>query len=227
MSSGPDHQALVAHLRSIPFLAGASAAALAGLTRGAVWREYAAGEVVLMEGQSSPGLYVIHSGWLKIVKSSLDGREQVLRFAGPAETFNDISAFANRLTPATAIALEPAGVWLLQHEVVMGVLRDHPEFARQVIENMADRVLNLVSLVADLSLHPVTVRLARLLLEDAVGDTLRRPRWYTQAELAARLGTVPDVAQRALRDLAAEGIIEVDRRLIRICDRPALEKLAA
>ena len=31
-------------------------------------------------------------------------------------------------------------------------------------------------------------------------DNLPRQRWATQAEMAARLGTVPDVVNRALRD---------------------------
>ncbi len=91
---------------------------------------------------------------------------------------------------------------------------------------MAERLLYLVSLVTDLSLRPVTGRLARLILEEAEDGALRRPRWYTQAELAARLGTVPDVAQRALRALEKEGFIEVRRRLIRIIDREGLTAVA-
>ena len=92
---------------------------------------------------------------------------------------------------------------------------------------MAGRLLHLVSLVTDLSLRPITGRLARLLLEEAPDNLLLRPRWYTQAELAARLGTVPDVVQRALRNLEKDGLIEVKRREIRIVDRDALEEIAA
>ncbi|HUM72094.1 MAG TPA: helix-turn-helix domain-containing protein, partial [Chloroflexota bacterium] len=76
-------------------------------------------------------------------------------------------------------------------------------------------------------LRPVTGRLARLLLADAVADVLERPRWYTQAELAARLGTVPDVIQRALRELENEGFIQVERQHIRILDRAGLAAIAA
>jgi DNA-binding transcriptional regulator YhcF (GntR family) len=66
--------------------------------------------------------------------------------------------------------------------------------------------------------------MARLILDSASGDTLQRPQWYTQAELAARLGTVPDVAQRALRQLEQNGFIAVDRSAIHIIDRAALEQ---
>jgi CRP/FNR family transcriptional regulator len=151
----------------------------------------------------------------------------VLRFLGPGETFNEIGAFADRPNPATAVALEPVGVWLLQRAAVTRLLREQPDLAQRLIENLADRVIDLVNLVADLSLRPVTGRLARLLLDEASGDVLARPRWHTQAELAARLGTVPDVIQRALRGLESTGAIEVQRHEIRLRDRAALEKLAA
>jgi CRP/FNR family transcriptional regulator len=226
MPQRPESSSLVALLRDNPFFKGLDEQTLNDLARDAVWREHAAGEVIFLEGDASPGLYHLHSGWLKAVKTSPEGREQVLRFIGPGETFNEIGAFANQPNPATAIALEAAGVWLLRREAVVRVLRERPEVATRVIENMATRVIDLVNLVADLSLRPVTARLARLLLDGATGDVLHRPRWYTQAELAARLGTVPDVIQRAMRGLEAEGIITVERQLIRIRNRAALEKLA-
>ncbi len=227
MPGRPDLAHLIAQLRDNPFFKGLDDRALTDLAREAAWREHAAGEVVFLEGEASPGLYYLQFGWLKAVKSSPEGREQVLRFIGPGETFNEIGAFASRPNPATAIALEAAGVWLLRREALMRLLRNQPDLAQSVIENIAGRVVDLINLVADLSLRPVTGRLARLLLDEASGDVLHRPRWHTQAELAARLGTVPDVVQRALRGLESEGAIEVQKHEIHIRDRVALEKLAA
>ena len=103
-------------------------------------------------------------------------------------------------------------------------LRATPFFSE--VDDDVIRQLELVDLVEDLSLRTVTGRLARLLLEDAMDDALHRPRWYTQAEIAARLGTVPDVLQRALSSLADDGLIEVERSVIRIHDREALEAIA-
>ncbi len=222
----PERRGLVAQLRANPFFRGLDEPTLNDLARDAVWREHAAGEVIFLEGDASPGLYYLEAGWLKAVKTSPEGREQVLRFIGPGETFNEIGVFAQLPNPATAIALEAVGVWLLRREGLMRLLRQQPDLAGHVIENMASRVIDLVNLVADLSLRPVTGRLARLLLDGATGDVLHRPHWHTQAELAAQLGTVPDVVQRALRGLAADGLIEVERTLIRLRDRAALEKLA-
>ena len=62
-------------------------------------------------------------------------------------------------------------------------------------------------LVEDLSLCSVEVRLARLILQKAQGDALVRQPWATQAEMATRLGTVPDMVNRSLRKLAEAGVI--------------------
>lgn len=200
--------------------------AIQELARRARFHEYEAGAVVFLEGEAARGLYYLQDGFIKVTKSSPEGREQILQLLEPGATFNATGALADRPNPATAIALEPTGVWILPREAVMDFLGRHPAAAQQVIRKMAGRILDLVSLVADLSLRTVSERLARLLLEDAAGDTLHRPRWYTQAEIAAQLGTVPDVVQRALSRMVADGLIEVSRDQILIRDREGLDQLA-
>jgi CRP-like cAMP-binding protein len=226
MAPAPAPAEIIAQLNRIPLLAGLDQASLHELARSARWREYDAGEVVALEGEAQPGLYFLQSGWLKVVKISAAGREQILRFLEPGETFNEISAFTNQPNPATAIALEAAGVWLIPRAALRRLLREQPDFAEHIIAKMAERMGYLVALVSDLSLRPVSGRLARLLLEGAVDHVLERPRWYTQAELAARLGTVPDVVQRALREMENEGLIAVERQRIRILDPAALAAAA-
>lgn len=226
MTQRPPLEQIIQELKNISLFAGLDETTLHELAQACRWREYEAGEVVVLEGDAQPALYYLQYGWLKVAKMSPSGREQTLRFLEPGDTFNEINVFAGQSNPATAITLEPAGVWLIRQEILLRMFRQRPDFAQHVITKMAERMLYLVSLVTDLSLRPVTGRLARLLLEETVGDLLERPRWYTQAELAARLGTVSDVIQRALRTLEADGLILIDRRQIRILDRPALEELA-
>lgn len=227
MAGHPTLDQLIQGLLSIPLFQGIDGLTLQELARSARWREYEAGEVVVLEGEARPCLYYLQYGWLKVVKISASGREQTLRFLEPGDTFNEIGVFASQTNPATAIALEPAGTWLIQREALLRLIQQQPDFAQHVIAKMAERMLYLVSLVADLSLRPVTGRLARLLLEGASDNVLYRPHWYTQTELAARLGTVPDVVQRALRSLESEGLIAVERHQIHILNRPALVEIAA
>ncbi len=91
---------------------------------------------------------------------------------------------------------------------------------------MADKVIKLAALASDLSLKTVEARFAQLLLEQAEGDLIERRRWTTQSELAARLGTVPDVLRRIIRRLTKAGLVQVDRQQIRILDRKGLAERA-
>jgi CRP/FNR family transcriptional regulator len=225
MNNRPTIDSLIQQLQNNSIFSDLDTQMLQRLAQEARWREYAAGEVVVLEGEALSGLYYLQTGWLKVVKISAGGREQVLRFIEAGNTFNEVSVFTNSPNPATAIALEPAGVWFIRKESVMRLLREQPSFAENVLAKMADRLLYLVSLVTDLSLRSVTARLARLILDKADGDVLVRQRWFTQAELAARLGTVPDVVQRSLRNLEKKGAIKVDRHRIHILDVDALSEL--
>lgn len=228
MSSQPaDLDTLIAHLRTVPIFRGLEAGSLEQVARSAIWREYVTDAVIFLEGDAAPALYYIQSGWIKVFKMAPDGREQTLYFFGPGDTFGGIGVFINRPIPATALALEPTGLWLLRREAITHLLTTEPAMALQVIECMANRMHELMALVADLSLHTVTERFARLLLAEAEGDLWQRRRWATQTELAARLGTVPDVLSRALRGLVDSGLIAMDRYEIRILKRQALELLAA
>jgi CRP/FNR family transcriptional regulator len=189
----------------------------------AVRREYKAGQVVFSEGEACAGLYVVQDGWLKIVKLSYDGREQILRVVGPGEVCNEVTVFACRPNQATGIALDEAIVWIIESEAILRLVDQVPGLARAVTQDLAERALHLLSLVEDLSLRTVEARLARILLERARAGTLHRYRWATQTEMAARLGTVPDVISRALRGLAGEGLIQVSRNQIQILDHNGLK----
>ena len=213
-------------LSTIPYFANLDSATLEAISRVAIRRAFEAGQVVFLEGDACSGLYVVQEGWLKSVKISPAGREQVIRFVGPGELFNEIGVFAGGLNQVTVEALEPAVLWIIPRETLLSLMDTHASLCRMITQNLAQRVLYLIGLVEDLSLRTVEERLARLLLEQAQGDTFSRRRWSTQAEMAARLGTVPDVINRALRDLVEEGLIQIERHQIQILDREGLEARA-
>ncbi|MCC6802064.1 MAG: Crp/Fnr family transcriptional regulator [Anaerolineae bacterium] len=184
------------------------------------------GQVVFLEGGQDVALYIVRTGWLKAVKTSPDGREQILHFIGPGEVFNVIGVFVESTNPATVIALEPTTVWVIQQTVILKLLDQHPELGWVIIRRLAERVQQLIHMVEDLSLRTIEARLARYLIEQSTEEQLSRPRWATQAEMANRLGTVPDVFNRALRSLAKDNLIRVERHQIQILDYAGLETRA-
>lgn len=217
---------LLKRLETFEFLRGLEHVALDELAKSAAWRVYAPDAVIFWEGDVETNLFYLQYGWLKVIKTGPDGREQILRFLGPGEIFNEIGVFARRPNPATAMALEEAGIWLIPRHALEQILFTHPHTALQIMETMADRFISLVELTADLSLRSVEARLAKLLIEQAKDGVIPRHRWSTLTELAAHLGTVPDVLSRAVRELTRAGLIEMNKQQIRILNFPELAERA-
>lgn len=213
-------------LSNIPYFANLDITLIETIAQHMKVQHYDTGQVVFLEGGPDVALYIVRTGWLKAVKTSPDGREQVLHFIGPNEVFNAIGVFVESANPATVIALEPTTVWIIQQNTILKLLDQHPELGRVIIQRLAERVQQLIHMVEDLSLRTIEARLARYLIEQSTEEQLSRPRWATQAEMANRLGTVPDVLNRALRGLAKENLIQVERHQIQILDYQGLEAKA-
>ncbi len=228
MSSIPVSPLLL--LRRVPYFSSLSDDVLAAVAAAAIERRYGRGQVIFLEGEPCAGLHVIVEGEAKIFKVSPQGREQILHRAGPGETFNDVAVLDGGTNPASAAALSEVTLWIIRRPDIRRLAQAHPALAWALIEGIARRTRHLVAMVEDLALRSVKERLARLLLAEAArtptSGELARSQMVTQAEMAARLGTVREMIGRALRELADEGLISLDRHRIVIVDRQALARTA-
>ena len=217
---------LLKRLKTAELLQGLDDESLSKLAQSGIWKVFEPNEVVFWEGDIETNLFYLQYGSLKAVKTSPDGREQVLRVINAGEIFHEVGALAKRANPATAITLEESGIWLLPRQALEDAIAEYPQMAFRIIENMADKIISLASLASDLSLKSVKARFAKLVLERAKDGVIERASWATQTEMASRLGTVPDVLSRVIRELTRAGVIEMDKKQIRILDAESLVSLA-
>src|SRR5512139_2724584 len=218
-------------LRRVPYFAQLPERVLAALAAACVERRYDRGQVIFLEGEPCAGLHIVSVGEVNVFKLSPQGREQILHRFRPGDTFNDVAVLDGGPNPASAAAMTEAGLWVITRNEMQRLAQAHPALAWALLESIARRARHLVAMVEDLSLRSVKSRLARLLLAEAdrgakghasrMGE-LDRSQMVTQAEMAARLGTVREMIGRALRELADDGLIKFDRHRIVIVDREGL-----
>lgn len=208
------------------FFAGLDEMSLALLRRSLLDKKILAGEAVIWEGDISQEMYIVKSGWLKVVKTSEKGREVILHLLRPGDIFNALAALVRFDNPATVIALDDSVLQSLSYGTMSSLLEQHPQFARQLLEKFAGRLQKMTELIGDLSLRSVEARLAELLINNAVDNVFIRQKWLTQSEMAALIGTVPDVLNRVLNHFVEEGYIELNRGHIKITNLRKLEKKA-
>lgn len=213
-------------ISSLPYFSGLESCILKAIAGTVVLQKYEAGQVVFLDGEPCAGLYIVQQGRLKGFKHSSSGREQVIRFLGPGEAFNEIGVLAEGKNLVTVQALEPSSVWIILREELLRLMDEYPPLCSLITQNLAKRVYHLMNLIEDLSLRTVEGRLAHLLLEQTSEGVVDHPRWATQEEIAEQLGTVRGVVNRVLHDLADEGLIRIERHRICVLNRQGLEKKA-
>ena len=219
-------------LRQIPYFAGLDAASLANVARALRPRDAQPGEHILVEGEPCEGLYVVIAGQVRLVKTSADGREHVLRVLGPGTSFNDVAVFDGEPNSDTAVAVGPSRIGFIPLATMTALIDRHPGVARAALKLLAGRQRSLGHVVEDLALRDVTARVARLLL-GCIGhhDHIVEKAGFACArishqEIAAMVGSVREVVQRALKELERDGAIALQRSHIDIRDPGKLERWA-
>ncbi len=224
---------LVATLRRAPIFSGLDGADLQAIAGEAQLREVPKGAALFAEGDEARGFYLCVDGKLKVFKTAPDGREQILHFIFPGETFAEVALFAGKSYPASSQALEASRVAFIPREGLVRLVRARPELSFKLLAGTALWVRRLTDLIAEYA-KTVPARVAGYLLAEAlrqrptaIADGARVRLAVNKGELAAHLGTVPETLSRAFAKLRDEGLVEVEEREVVIRDLAALRDLAA
>ena len=117
-------------LSKISYFSELDSAALKHVASATIQETYETGQFTFMEGEPCIGLYVVKSGWLRAVKISSSGREQVIRFVGPGEAFNEVGVLTGGVNVVSVEALEPSKVLIVQRKELLNLVDKHPCLAK-------------------------------------------------------------------------------------------------
>jgi CRP/FNR family transcriptional regulator len=205
---------------------------LADVAAIATRRPFARGETVFAEGEPATGFYLLAQGSMKLCKVSPDGKEKVLHFVHPGETFAEAAFFGDGKYPAEARAVEKGEAIFFPREGFMGLLERNPRFSLNLIVSLSLMLRRFARQIEELTFAEVPARLAAHLVELAERkSTSFQGTTYLdldmkKGELASRLGTVSETLSRSFRKLKEEGLIEVDGSRVVIFDMEKLKDAA-
>ncbi len=190
------------------------------------------GEVLFNEGDDGNQLYVVTEGKIKLGRTSPDGRENLLAILGPSQMFGELSFFDPGPRSATATAVTDVDVRSLGHEALSPVLREHPDVAMALLNQLAGRLRRTNEVVGDLVFSDVPGRVAKALLDLAsrfgrkADDGVHVNHDLTQEELAQLVGASRETVNKALADFASRGWLRLEPRSVVILDLERLQRRA-
>lgn len=180
-------------------------------------------------GQPCHSLFLIHAGFFKTCVLGENGHERITGFHMRGQLLG-IDSFGAPTHACDAVALETGEVW----EIPVALLRERvPEFLPQVTSMLASEIrrdwrwmLATGSLSAEQRVVSFLLDLGARL--EALGFSSRHLLLrMTRAELGNFLALQLETVTRALSRLAANGLITVSGREIRIHNATALRKMLA
>ena len=196
-----------------------------------VRRHFSAGELLFSEGDACNGLHIIVHGRVRIFKTSVNGREQVLAINGQGESVAELPVFDGGPYPASATAVEDAEIAFVSRRDFHAYCLEHPEVALKVLSVVGARLRRLVGIIEELSFTTIRQRLIAVLVKLAQTEGRQTERGIefqlpaSHQELANQLGTVSELVSRNLMRLHAEGVLDVDARQIVVKDMKTLNSL--
>ena len=220
-------------LRDVYLFSGVPEADLEALAHLAVSKAFARQATIFWEGREAQGFYLLSRGYIKLMKSSPEGKEYIIRLVGPGETFAEAAVFSDASYPATAMALEDCQTLFFPKAPFLRHLAASPTLARNMLATLSRLMLHLTRQLEDLSLKEVSARLASYLLERCqerhgrIEKGLAFELPTTKTHLAAYLGTIGETLSRTLSRLKSQGVIEVEKGRITITDPAVLKKIAS
>ncbi|MFC6087841.1 Crp/Fnr family transcriptional regulator [Saccharothrix lopnurensis] len=217
------HNSLMAALRP-----GDAAALIAAGTL----KRYAAGSVLLHEGEASRYVLVVLSGYVKITAHNAEGEVSLLAIRGAGDLLGELAALDGQPRSATATAAGVVHAVWVSAQAFRAFRARHPEAAEEVSRSAAAKLRSATARRIDLTGVSVKVRVARVLVELAAshGRTTRRGTSLAfplaQPELAALVGAAERSAHKALTELRAVGWVATGYRSVTILDYISLSELA-
>ena len=219
-------------LRKIYLFSGVTDNDLEALARVAISRDFPRDVPIFWEGKEALGFYILLRGQVKLVKSSWEGKEYILRLVAPGETMGEAAVLAESTYPVSAITLEDCQTLFFPKIDFLNLLTSSPRLARNMLATMSHLLYHLTRQLEDLSLKEVSARLAKYLQERcqeshgrvAAGLSFDLP--VTKTHLASYLGTISETLSRTLARFKALGVIQVEKSRITIEEPELLGKIA-
>lgn len=185
--------------------------------------------IIYDEDDIVKGCYFLFSGVIKVYKTGIEGKEQIIRFAKEGDLISFRSLFSQERACTSAKVIEDAIVCFIPSNVLTSLIVNNSKFALELLQITCKELGQANSYITDIAQKTVRERLAEVLIHlvDTFGLTIDGTLKIslTREELANMVGTATESVIRLLSEFKSDKYIELNGRKIRIINKIALCKM--
>lgn len=194
-------------------------------------RLYRQGTHLFMQGDPLTNVYFILHGKVKIYRTDLQGKEQIVNVLGEGGMFPHQGFFRNDNYPAHAEVLEEATLVYIPIPLFEQFLITNPEVSVKVFKVLGDIIVDLQNRLEEQILHNTYEQIILLLLrlttshgQEINEDQVKITTQFTNKDLANMIGSSRETVSRTLTQLKKNNLVHIDTNGRMIVNREELEE---
>jgi CRP/FNR family transcriptional regulator len=180
-------------------------------------REWKKQSHVFLQGDPLENVYFIYEGKIKIYKSDINGKEQIVAIAKKGEMFPHVGFFRKGDYPAYAEVLESSTLIAIPISKFENVLIENPELCIKVFKVLGEKIVDLQNRLEEQILNNTYEQIVKLLIrlaqkhgKEQEDGTIVLKSEFTNKDLANMIGTTRETISRTLTKMKKDELIEVD-----------------
>jgi len=186
-------------------------------------------DAIFWEGDDCSGFYVVKSGRVKIIRTSKNGKEHIIKICQPGEilameAFYDEKKYAN-----TAIAMDDCELCFIEKKAFFKILGEHPSISKKIIIALSKELKTAYDKIGVMGLKTAKEKMANLLCTLAKDYGIQHDGRtklnlnLSRLDIAELLGITQETSIRLLKNFKDAGIIDIKRKEIIIKSFSQLE----
>lgn len=214
-------------LSTVPLFRELDRAAVRGFAELTREQKFAKGALIVSEGDPGDALFVVRSGEVKVVLVGDDGREVILKVLGVGDHFGELALIDGRPRSAHVVSTMASSLLVLRRADFRRQVEQNPQVAWGLMVELSQRLRQADGTIGSLVLLDVPGRVAKVLLEHATpGEPATLVKQLTHQTIAQMIGASRETVSRAMAEFQDKAVITVQRRIVTITNRAALEARA-
>jgi CRP-like cAMP-binding protein len=221
------------YLKRCPLFERLSAEESQRLEARALARTFGKRQIIYFPDDPGKTILLLARGRVKIKAVTPDGRESIFAFIEAGEIFGELALLDAEPRREYAEAVEDSLVLAVPREEVLWLMERRPAVALHVTKLLGFRRRRIENRLRNILFRSTRERTVALVLEllDTHGQRTASGLWevrlkLSHQELANLIGATRESVTLALGRLQREGLISVQRRMIRVADRAKLAAAA-
>ncbi len=181
--------------------------------------EFSHGAMLYAEGSPVQGIFTLRSGMVKLVRSTLDGRQRIVRVLRSGDVIG-LEALATTQYDSDAVALTSVTVCRIPLSVIQNLSAKSARLHQQLMHKWQQALKDADDWLADLNFGTARQRVSNLVLKMRSPNNSEVSMLFSREDMGAMLDLKLETVSREISRLVRDGAIEpLDKqgRIYRVC----------